>query len=435
MSEQNIQSESNVAGPASYISIEPITAQPKETEKGISGASSIKKSEEQAAEEMIASMNTPMLMPPADNALNVSNSASAIALIGDNTIGQINNDIWKKYQQNLDQIKEQIEKQIASPTYQALQEIRIHGGDTANVSGLQTALAANAALANPIASGNFSIINSVENLHHNMTRVSPAETDVTQMMIPMTTTLLIAGVPAIATMEFSAASSNPVQGSLEIIGKLQQNLPALGLQDVVPMINLMVMAPIYYNALTEATSRLPNKEQSSHVGAAQKFAQSVIAMVSNPDYIMVNFVNKMEGADKMSPDRKQEIASSIRLILATVALSLLYSIQTGKVQGSNFWGITPQELRDMLNGTMAAPDPDSKPTEIDKLSATLINLAQAQLASLPMAQRLSTINNILNFVTANQSIKTMLDPVKILSSVIDSANFDEEQKLNEEKKV
>ncbi len=429
MSEPNIQDNSIYSGPA-YISIEPTTGHPKETSKGASSQSTLQKSEERLAEEMIAAMNTPMLVPPADFSLKFS-AGTLIAMIGDNVIGEVKVDIWKKYQENLDEIKAQIQKTISSPTYQALERARIHGGDGANVSGVQIASAANAAQANPVASG---LINHIESLHHNMSSVTPAETDVAQMTIPMTTMLLIAGVPAIATMEISAMSSNPIQGSLDIIGKLQQSLPGLGLQDVVPLINLMVMAPIYFNALIEATSHLPNKERENNVAAAKNFAQTIIKMVSNPDYIMVNFVNKMEGADRMSPERKQTISTTIRLILATVSLSLLYSVQTGKVQGKDFWGINPQELRDMLNGTLTAPDPGQQTSDQGTLSATLINIIQVQLASLPVPQRLSTVNAILAFVSTSQSVKTMLDPHKVVNNVFAAMDFDEGQKIAEEKK-
>lgn len=432
MSEQNIQDNSQVMGPA-YISIEPSNVQPLEKQKGASDQSTIEKSEEALAEEIIAAMNTPLLIPPSDLALK-TNSGHLIS-IGNDLIGSVNVDIWKKYQQNLDQIKEQVAKMISSPTYQALERVRIQGGDGANVSGVQTATAANAAQANPIASGSDSIINTINSLHKQMTKVSPAETDVAQMIIPMSSIILLAGVPAVVTVEIQAASNNPLQGTMDIIGKLQQNLPALGLQDVIPMINLMVMAPIYYNALNEAISRLPNKERESNVAAAQNFAQSVIKMVSNPDYIMVNFVNKMEGANMMSPERKQTIATTVRLILATVSLSMLYSVQTGKVQGKEYWGIDPQELRDILNGTMTAPDPGQQTSEQGKLSATLINVVQAQLASLPMAQRLNTINAILDFVSTSQSVKTMFDPNKVVNSVLSSIDFADEQKIAEEKKV
>jgi hypothetical protein len=429
--ESNIQDYSGVKTPI-YIPEQMPTIHPTEAKETDTSTSTIEPSKAKAPQHILG-MNAPLLIVPEDKG-ELESSGNLIALLGGVTFGEININIWKQFEENLRQIQEQVAALVNSPAYQALLSIKLHG-DSASVTGVQSARSANAAEANPLIGGSFDIVSAVEQLKNTWSKVSPtgksSESDLSNVVIPMTAVVFMGGAMAIAGMEMSVSasgmSSNPIQGSLEIIGHLQPSLPVLGMQDVIPMINLMVMAPIYYNALTEATSRLSNNERQSQVLASQKYAQDIIRMASNPDYIMVNFVNKMTGAEQMSLEKKQEIANVMRLILSTVALSLLYSVETGKVQGEQFWGMEPQELRDILNGTIPGPDPTKQLTQQERLTSTLINMVQSQLSALSSAQRLASINAILNFVSTNHSIEKMLDPHKVLHEVFSSMDYDAEE--------
>lgn len=426
----DLQNYSGIAPPA-YIPPTTETAPPTGSPKADLSVSSIEKSMEMAMES-VPGMSAPILVAPTTE-FKTESSGSLVALISGIEIGEVKIDIWKKYQENLQHMQEQIATLIASPTYQALLFIKIHG-NTADGIGVQSASSINTA--NPIDNRNFTITSSVNQLQKTLSKAAPEEEktsdpDAAQMIIPMTTAVFIGGAMALAGMEISTSpagiSSNPVQGSMEIIDKLQQSLPALNIQDTILTINLMVMAPIYYNAFNEAASRLPNKEQANHTAASQKFAQDILKMVKNPNLITAQFVNKMEGADQMSPARKQEISTVIKLILSTVAISLLYSTETGKVQGGQFWGTTEEEMRNILLGNSLAPDPAKATTTQEELSSALLVQVQAQLAALSPAQKLNTVEAILSFVSSKHSIKTMLDPNEVLQRVLSSMNFDAEE--------
>lgn len=418
-----------------------------EEKKVDAGVSSIEKSKAVAAL-MTPPPNFPMLISPAQNEVplaliisSLENSSKPIADFMrsiDIKMSEIADQMLDGWLKNIREIQEWVQSLINSPNYQYLQEIRLHGDQKqGNVSGIQDPTSANAAAANPttanIAPYNFLTaldrLQAFERVHASapssdsstVSNSTSADDAARLVSIPIVAAMIIGGGMALGATELTTSingmSSSPFVAPVELMERLQPVFPQLVVQDIIPMINLMVATPIYFNALEEAVSNIKERERDNHVETAQNFAKDVVKMVADPAFVMMTYVNKMPGAEQMSPELKERMAAMLKLILASVALSLLYSVDVGKVQSGKYWGMEAQEFRDVLTGKIAGPNPDQKQSTQEQLVATLIKQVNAQLDALPAEQRAEAVETILTYVGGSHNLKTMLDPAQIFADV------------------
>ncbi len=417
-----------------------------EEKKVDAGISSIEKSKAVAAL-MTPPPNFPILISPAQNEVplaliiaSLENSSKPIADFMrsiDIKMSEIADQMLNGWLKNIREIQEWVQSLINSPNYQYLQEIRLHGDQKqGNVSGVQDPTSANAAAANPTTANEapYNFLTALERLQafervhasapsSDSATVSNSNADdaARVVSIPIIAAMIIGGGMALGATELTTSTtgmtSTPFVAPVELMERLQPVFPQLIVQDIIPMINLMVAAPIYFNALEEAVSNIKERERDNHVETAQNFAKDVVKMVADPAFVMVTYVNKMPGADQMSPELKERMAAMLKLILASVALSLLYSVEVGKVKSDKYWGMEAQEFRDVLTGKIAAPNSDQKQSTHDQLVATLIKQVNAQLDALPAEQRAEAVETILSYVGESHNLKTMLDPAKIFADV------------------
>ncbi len=433
--------EAAIQGAAYIPSVEVV-----EEKKVDAGISSIEKSKA-VATLMTPPPNFPILISPAQNEVplaliiaSLENSSKPIADFMrsiDIKMSEIADQMLNGWLKNIREIQEWVQSLINSPNYQYLQEIRLHGDQKqGNVSGVQDPTSANAAAANPTTANEapYNFLTALERLQafervhasapsSDSATVSNSNADdaARVVSIPIIAAMIIGGGMALGATELTTSTtgmtSTPFVAPVELMERLQPVFPQLIVQDIIPMINLMVAAPIYFNALEEAVSNIKERERDNHVETAQNFAKDVVKMVADPAFVMVTYVNKMPGADQMSPELKERMAAMLKLILASVALSLLYSIEVGKVKSDKYWGMEAQEFRDVLTGKIAAPNPDQKQSTHDQLVATLIKQVNAQLDALPAEQRAEAVETILSYVGESHNLKTMLDPAKIFADV------------------
>lgn len=407
-----------------------------------SGLSSIEKSKS-VRPELIPPMSSPILSVPsgmdsmvfAIATLDASghpylNTVRSLVLQGE----EIKTSILKKWGENLKEIEEQVRELLKSPLYIQLQEIRRKGDPQAkNVSGIQGAASANAAAKGE----SFDYLSSLDRLQvlekvppsAEITSAPPAKEGNPILVLPLAAALLAGVGLSIGTATVSA--SNPLGGVFELVQKVQTLFPQVSVQDLIPIINLMVVAPIYYNSWNEAVSNLKSGERHNYVQTAQQFAKDVIKIVMDPHFVKNTLISRMRGTENLSPEQQQRLTAMLKIVLIGVALSLLYSVEVGKVQGGKFGGIEPEELRDLILGKGTKPaDPNKKMNLQEELTLSLIKRIHEQMELLSPKDREFAASMLLDYITQPRELDPILDPAKVFEETLSSTLFNPNEKIN-----
>jgi hypothetical protein len=416
-------------------SSKPVSAsEADESSKVDSGLSSIEKSKA-VKPELIPPMSSPVLIAPS----NMESVAFAIASVDPlgrpvaDTIRsfilkgeEIKSSILEGWLKNLKEIEEYVRQLLSSPLYMQLQEIRQKGDPQVGaISGVQSAKSANAEAQK--APGDFlSTLDRAQALERVPSTAEvpdpSAPKDSSQVLVlPLTAALLAGGV--VVGTELATASTHPLGGIFEIVERLQPIFPQVSVQDLIPLINLMVVGPIYFNSWNEAVSNIKNKERHSYVQTSQNFAKDVIKIVSDPNFVNI-LIKRMKGTDQLSPNDQDRLARMLKVVLIGVALSLLYSVEVGKVQDGKFGGIEPEELRDLMLGKWhESPKPNQQSTTHETLILSLINRAKEQLDPLSIEDRTEAVGMLLDYVNKTRELDPMLDPAKVFDETLSSSVF------------
>lgn len=432
--------------------------------------------------------NSPILPSPNDNSnglsqfvisTNKGDVAVSFLLAESLAMNEISSEVAKKWNDSLAIMAERVREMINSPMYQVLLEIHLHGDpqqvQANSVGGVSTtgvpagivapgAVAAGApsdsvtkgvASSGVVAPGSVTpnvgvgevdpggsqqgtLIAYIDRLK-NSGKVSPSEkasesqgaADAAKaIIIPFTATIIAGGAIAMGAFEVSTSangvSSSPLKAVGEITNQLQPIYPQI-IQDVLPTINLMVMPLVYYTSWDSSVANINNKSASNDLATAQTFAEKVIKMAKDP-----NLLTSQADADKLTPEQKaksNQEAAATKLVLASVALSLLYSVEVGKTNDGKFWGMEPQEFQGMLTGTIPIPDP-LKPglSKSDELKFKLLEQIKAQLKGLPADKTTETLTALFSYLSDPHDIKDMLSASKVMSEVFTRSNFTPEPK-------
>lgn len=340
-------------------------------------------------------------------------------------------DAWSN---SIKEMDEYIRQLITSPMYIQMQEMRLKGQDSSQIT---SPLVSEIQASNPTATyTNLVSMLSFVDRTQAFERVPPNATipesqgeqdPAKALVLPFMATVIMGGALAIGAFEMSTSatgmSSTPFTGVAELVSRLEPMYPAL-IQNILPTINLMVMPLIYFTSWDSSIGSLNNKEKNNNLAAAQSFAREVIKMVSDPAFIMVKIVNKMEGAEKFTDNQKAHLAAMLKLILATVALCLLYSVEVGKTGKGKFWGMEPQEFKGMISGEIQIPDPSKgKVSPTDSLKFTLLQLIKAQFGVLPAQDKMKVLDGLFEYLSNSRNIEDMLDPAKVFKQVLSSSVF------------
>jgi hypothetical protein len=415
----------------------------KESPKVDSGVSSIEKSKA-VKPEVIPPMNTPILTAPSNQECvayavasldatgrPVTQTIHSFVLKGE----EIKNSVVEGWLKNLREIEETVRRLLASPAYQQLQEIKRKGDPlSSSVSGVQGVASASAGAKKGDQVELLSALDRLQVLERVLPSAEVAEASSTLkdssrvLVIPLTAALL-AGM-GVAGGAGALHSVNTVGGVMDLVSRLQPLFPTVGVQDLVPLINLMVVGPIYYNSWREAVSNLTSRERESHVSAIQNFAKDVIKIAADPLFVHSTLVQKMKGTDKLPPEEQERLARLLKVVLVGVALSLLYSVEVGKVQQGKFGGMEPEELRELLLGKWTDLSAPGKKLDVqEELKASLIKRAWEQLEPLKIEDRTVAVEMLLSYLSDKRDLGLMLDPANVFEDAIAASRFDHKDQL------
>ncbi len=429
----------------------PVSRIEAEEEEGVgpkvdSGLSSIEKSKA-VKPEMIPPMNAPILAAPSNmesvafavasldaSGRPMAETVTSFVLKGE----EIKNKMLKGWMENLREIEEYVRQLLSSPVYQQLEEIRRKGDPHSGVvSGVQGVTAANAAAqSEPVAF--LSALDRLQAMERVPTTAEVTDSSAPQdssrvLVLPLTAALLAGGL--VVGTEIVNAASHPLGGAFELIERLQPIFPQVSIQDLIPVINLMVVAPIYFNSWNEAVSNIRSRERHSYVQTAQNFAKDVIKIVTDPHFVKETLIKRMKGTDQLSPENQERLTRMLKVVLIGISLSLLYSVEVGKVHTGQsgtgkFGGIEPEELRDLLLGKFTKDlDPNKKLTLQEELTLSLIKRAQEQLEPLSIEDRTKAADMLLDYITKPRDLDPMLDPAKVFDETLSSSTFTIKDKL------
>lgn len=405
-----------------------------------SGLSSIEKSKS-VRPDVTPSMSVPSLAAPSDmdvdvfaivsvdsKGLPIVDTVQSLVLKGE----EIKTAMLRKWTENLREIAEQVRQLLNSPMYIQLQEI-VQKGDPRSqaISGIQGTSTNGQAKW-----GNVEILSSLDRLQV-LEKVPPsveisdssAPQDTSQVLVlPLTAALLASGGLAIGLE--TVASSNPLSGIVEWIGNLQPIFPQVAIQDIIPMINLMVIGPIYYNSWNEAISNLKKGKHETQIQMVHNFAKDVLKIVVDPQFV-TTLMKCMKGTDKLSSDEQDRLVRMLKVVLIGVALSLLYSVEVGKLQDGKYGGIEPEELKSLLLGEWEQPnDPKGKLDLQKELTSSLIKRCHEILAPLSIEDRTKAVEMLLEYITKHRDVDHMLDPAKVFDETLESSQFNPNDQIN-----
>jgi|GEM_PF-6501981 len=412
-----------------------------EAPKVDSGASSIEKSKAVRAE-VVPPINIPVLIAPSD----MHSMAFAVASI--DAMGkpvmetihsfvlqgeEIKHSVLEAWLKNLRDIEEQVRQMLSSPLYQQLQEIRQKGDSTldplSQIEGVSSE-------SHPIKGQQVELLSTLDRLQvlervpfsAKVGDVSASQDTSQVLLLPLTAALLAGG--ALAGGADIIHATSPLGNIVDAVKSLQSIFPTVSVQDLIPLINLMVVGPIYFHSWNEAVSNLRSRDRHSHVPMIQNFAKDVIKIVTDPSFISKTLIQRMKGTENLSPQDQDRLGRMLKVVLIGVALSLLYSGEVGKVQNGQFGGIEPEEVRDLLLGKWSdCPDPTKKATLQEQLTATLIRRAWQQLEPLSIEDRTAAVDLLLSYITQHRELDPMLDPAKVFDETVSAILFNPKDKV------
>lgn len=412
------------------------------------GVSTIAKSES-IAEASAPVMSQPVLVVPIQTQANQeavltkvmagTGAVTAFLLEIQTKMNEITNDILDGWIKNLKEIEETVRQLINSPQYLQQQEIRLKGdaapgqATSGTVSGVGAASGtASSSVINTL--DRLRILEQVPATDETIEASTPSDKEASRkeasadLALPLTATLMIGGSLALGGgIEFTTTasrvggiSSNPVSGALEVINHLQITSPQL-METAVPLVNLMVMAPIYYHAWNDAITNFKEGHRN-YTQFAQNFAKDALNMINDPKFVD-GLIAKLQGSGLEVKDHTQ-LAAVAKAIVASIALGLLYSTEVGKVQEGKFHGMTEEEFKGIMLGEIKVPDPNAPNlTEQQKLTALMLQSLQTQLTSLPMSERVKLTEGIMEYLADQHDLDSMLTPSKAFDHFLSSSHF------------
>lgn len=348
--------------------------------------------------------SNPLLAPPTKEAEAVDGLSSILDMMNERKkmhflfsmaaqLTEIIHNMNETFADNLEAIKEETKRIINSPAYRDKEEMR----KKEKMHGVGSEIAWLDKL-----SKDFQIQANLE--------------------IPFTVLFTVAGGLALGKME---TKNDAMDDVIQLAVRLQPVVPQVKLEEIQPLINLMVMAPIIFRPLDEQVGHSKTNELKNYAKLVHNFAKDVIKMVSDPTFALLSIVNNIERVDHLNQKQKIHLIAMLKLILSSVALSLLYSLDVGKIQAGKFFGMERIEFRALLdpNIPLLKPKPAEKMDTQEKLMWSLIHAIRFQMADLPSESISSTIDHVLEFLSQSQRVDKLLDPSKVLIDVFQSMNY------------
>jgi len=259
----------------------------------------------------------------------------------------------------------------------------------------------------------------------NIERISQEIKQMEKIDIPFTVLFTVAGSLALGTVNGQSGIDEANKDIIKLVHHIQAVVPQVKAEEIIPVINLMVMAPIIFRPLDESQLSQKQKAPVDFAKLVQDFAKDVIKMVTDPKFALLNIVNNIERIEHLTPEQKQIFIATLKLILLSVALSLMYSSEVGKIHGDKFLGMQPLEFKALLNpdNPLIKQKPEKSMNVHEKLVYVLITQIRIQMMELPRINREEILSAMLNFLEESKNIGKLLDPSKVLTNVLQSMNY------------
>ncbi len=348
---------------------------------------------------------------------------------------KIKNSVIENWMKNLREIEEYIRQILASPMYQQLQEIRLGKEDhkSNHIAGVQEISSSNSAKNQQIELlSTLDRLQVLEKVPSNVeVQMEGGSQDASRSLVmPLTAALLMGGGLAIGT-EF-VYPTHSVEGYVGLVENLQPLFSSLAVQDLVPLINFMIVGPIYFNSWNEAVSKIKHLKRENRVSVVQNFAKDVMSIVSDPNLVNRLLTHCMRGKKPLSHEEQENLGRMFKIVLIGVSLSLLYSAEVGKIQNGRFGGIEPEELRELLMGRFLKPSIDNDKMSLqEELTFSLIKRIWEQLQPLSLKNRITAIDILMSYITQHRDFDSMVDPAKVFEEILDASQFDPKDKIGE----
>jgi len=171
------------------------------------------------------------------------------------------------------------------------------------------------------------------------------------------------------------------------------------------MIGAWAMGAAFANTFVEnvAKSSVKGGGAPDQKSAAKTYAEGVLQLAGSNQLnnaIMALLTAKTEKNQPLTPERKAQMAATVKVILLASALAATYKASTG-------W-ITGQEFRDLLSGKMTPKTP---------LETQLVNALNTQLAQMDLAEKDKVVGSLSRWINTNPDMDELLDAGKSYDSV------------------
>ncbi len=401
--------------------------------KGLSKTNTISGESTLEASQLVATLfaplvSVPVLSPPSKDNLAVESLSSILASMSErkkmeflfslvDQMGEITTNINDIFIRSLHAMIEETRRIINSTAYKNAKELAKEGhASTVKIKQLTSSENSDAAK-DKIQTTHVELLETLEQLN----QLSEDAKNSQILSVPFTVLFTVTGTLALNKEYKSSEAAGDV---ILLTQKLQPLIPHIRMEDILPLINLMIMAPIIFRPLDE---EIQNQKTGHHVDYTKlvlSFAKDVLKMVTDPTFALINGVNHIERMDQLQPKEKQSFIAVLKLILSSVALSLLYSLEVGKIHKGIFLGMESVEFKALLDPDQPLINPiNSKNMSVnERLMNSLINQIRLQITDLPVEHREEVIQTILDFLKYHYRIDKLLDPAKVLSKVFQSMN-------------
>lgn len=182
--------------------------------------------------------------------------------------------------------------------------------------------------------------------------------------------------------------------------------PVLGdMRAELGLIGALFSAGIQYFTVAQIASKLANgKEAPKDATFAKGYAENILALVGTlpfNSYLMAIVSKSLPKETTVAPQKAIELVASLKIVLLSAALAMLYQVETGRMTGDEFAA--------MLGGKIKFDQGD--------IRSKLITQLNQQLGLMSTKEREKVLTSLLEFFDGDPSLDTLADPSKVFAGI------------------
>lgn len=186
-------------------------------------------------------------------------------------------------------------------------------------------------------------------------------------------------------------------------------LPKLGdMRAELGLIGAIYAAGIQYFTVAQLATESTNKSTSPKPGDfAKGFAENVISLLGNAEfnhYLLAIVTQTTQKNEKLTPEKQQELVSTVKLVLLSSALAMLYKVEAGKM--------TSIEFAAMVKGEITF--------EKGSLQHTLVGLIRNMLDNMSPKMRELVTLSLLEYFDKDPAIENLANPAKVFGGMYET---------------